>query len=188
MGYYGDEYYDEDGFDHSDDSVSEPQLADNVGDLDLSVFDLDPDRWYVVEFDGGRRGKSQVAGCGAVVRYRNGEYLCRIAKTLDFGTNNSSEYEGLILGLELAEALGIRKAILRGDSALVINQVTGDFNTNHHHLLILRDKARFLIGQNLVRYEFDQVPRGSNDGADEMANEAMDAYENGYSGVIFYDN
>lgn len=185
MGYYGDEYYDEGELDYWDVG---PQFAEDVDGLDLSEFDLDPDRWYVVEFDGGRRGKSQVAGCGAVIRYRNGEYLCRIAKMLDFGTNNSAEYEGLILGLELAEALGIRKAILRGDSALVINQVTGDYKTNHQHLRNLRDKARYLIGRNLERHYFDQVPRCDNVGADEMANEAMDYHEDGCSGVMFYDN
>ena len=39
-------------------------------------------------------------------------------------TNNAMEYEGLLAGLRAAIGLGIDKIIVKGDSQLVIKQVT----------------------------------------------------------------
>jgi ribonuclease HI len=36
-----------------------------------------------------------------------------------FATNNIAEYEGLVIGLQLAKGLGIRRLLIRGDSQLM---------------------------------------------------------------------
>ena len=46
-----------------------------------------------------------------------------MAKFLGHATNNEAEYAALILGLEAAQALGIRRLEVKGDSKLVIEQV-----------------------------------------------------------------
>ena len=42
-------------------------------------------------------------------------------------TNNKAEYEAILMGLRIAQALGVKNALLRSDSQLVIRQVKGDF-------------------------------------------------------------
>ena len=42
-------------------------------------------------------------------------------------TNNKTEYEAILTGLRIAQALGAKIALLRSDSQLVIRQVKGDF-------------------------------------------------------------
>ena len=42
-------------------------------------------------------------------------------------TNNEAEYEAILMGLRIAQALGVKNALLRSDSQLVIRQVKGDF-------------------------------------------------------------
>ena len=41
--------------------------------------------------------------------------------------NNEAEYEAILTGLRIAQALGARNALQRSDSQLVIGQVKGDF-------------------------------------------------------------
>jgi ribonuclease HI len=47
------------------------------------------------------------------------------------GTNNITEYEGLVTGLWLAKDLGIRWLIIWGDSQLVLKQVHKDYDYNN---------------------------------------------------------
>ena len=42
-------------------------------------------------------------------------------------TNNKAEYEAILTGLRIAQALGTKIALLKNDSQLVIGQVKGDF-------------------------------------------------------------
>ena len=42
-------------------------------------------------------------------------------------TNNEAEYEIILTGLRIAQALKAKNALLRSDSQLVIGQVKGDF-------------------------------------------------------------
>ena len=47
---------------------------------------------------------------------------------LDFpATNNESEYEALIAGLDLAKAAGAAKVVIHYDSQVITNQVNRDY-------------------------------------------------------------
>ena len=43
-------------------------------------------------------------------------------------SNNVVEYEGLLCGLLTAAGLGIQRLVVRGDSQLVINQVSKEYD------------------------------------------------------------
>ena len=54
--------------------------------------------------------------------------------TLNYGvqlkfpmTNNKTEYEAILTGLRIAQALGVKATLLKSDSQLVIRQVKEDF-------------------------------------------------------------
>lgn len=42
-------------------------------------------------------------------------------------TNNMAKYEGLLVGLRAASSLGIHCLLVKGDSQLVINQVSKEY-------------------------------------------------------------
>ena len=60
-------------------------------------------------------------------------------------TNNEAEYEACILRLEEAVNIQIKTLDVYGDSALVINQVNGDWNTLQPTLVPYRDYRRRLL-------------------------------------------
>ena len=43
--------------------------------------------------------------------------------------NNTTKYEGLLAGLRIAEDLGVKKLIVRGDSQLVVRQINKDYQS-----------------------------------------------------------
>ena len=50
-------------------------------------------------------------------------------------TNNMAEYEACIFGLKAAIDLGIKSLVVFGDSALVISQIKGEWDTKHPNLI-----------------------------------------------------
>ena len=46
-------------------------------------------------------------------------------------TNNISEYEALLLGLQLLRKLGAKRITVHGDSKLIIKQVNGEYTTKN---------------------------------------------------------
>lgn len=73
-----------------------------------------------IYFDGGCRPNPGPMETAVVVQ---GEVHLR--QDLPVGDNNDAEWVALIHALELARSLGIRDAILIGDSSLVVDQANG---------------------------------------------------------------
>ncbi|KAH9306120.1 hypothetical protein KI387_010524, partial [Taxus chinensis] len=46
-------------------------------------------------------------------------------------TNNTAEYEALILGLQVAKEQGIKNLLARGDAELIVNQVRNLFQVKN---------------------------------------------------------
>ena len=66
-------------------------------------------------------------GAGVVIASPKGDIL-KYGVQLKFPlTNNEAEYETILMGLRIAQALRAKNALLRSDSQLVIGQVKGDF-------------------------------------------------------------
>jgi len=128
----------------------------------------------VVWTDGGARGNPGPAGFGVVVTTPGGEVLAQLAEGIGWATNNVAEYRGAIAGLEQALALGARRARIRADSLLVVNQQTGLWKVKNEALRALWAETRRLVGQ-FERVTWEHVPRERNRRADALANQAMDA-------------
>lgn len=91
----------------------------------------------------------------------------------DYATNNEAEYQGLLLGLRLAQDLGVRRLEVRGDSALVAKQLNGEYAVRAPGLIPLFNEALRLL-RSFDSYSITNVPREQNNVADALANEAMD--------------
>ena len=107
---------------------------------------------YLIIFDGGSKNN------GSPNSQAYGSYQLSVAgkqdtKRLQFPTgttNNEAEYKSLIAALEdligriqrANRPVGEYTLEIRGDSALVINQVQGTWQTKKEHLRPLRDRAQ----------------------------------------------
>lgn len=69
-------------------------------------------------------------------------------------TNNEGEYLTLIATLEAIKAHGIKDALIRCDSVLVVNQVVGHWKVKEPRLMPLRDRARELIAETGAAMEW----------------------------------
>ena len=107
-------------------------------------------------------------GAGVVLTSPKGDKLKYVLQVHFAASNNVAEYEALIHGLRLAKELGIRRILCYGDSDLVVQQSSGDWDAKDANMA----SYRFLV-QQLSGYfegcEFLHVPRNDNDQADALA-------------------
>jgi ribonuclease HI len=93
--------------------------------MNTPVFDSSPEHWKMY-FD----GSLNIDGVGAGVYFispsgdRLGYVLCIHFKA----SNNAAKYEAALHGLRIAIELDIKRLMVFGDSALVINQVNKDWD------------------------------------------------------------
>src|SRR5882724_2311463 len=126
-----------------------------------------------LEFDGGSRGNPGPAGIGVVVRAADGTPLVTLGRAIGRATNNVAEYRALITAMEEAKKLGATKIIIRGDSELIIRQMTGEYKVKHPDMKVLYDEAQQLI-RGFASAKIEHNLRHKNELADKLANLAMD--------------
>jgi ribonuclease HI len=120
----------------------------------------------IIYFDGGARPSNPgPAAIGYTIEADN--WNKKGSDHLGKATNNEAEYCALIRGLEVASEQGCTEVEARGDSQLVVRQVTGDWQTNEQHLRELRDRARELA-EEFETFEIVWVDREKNLRADEL--------------------
>lgn len=131
----------------------------------------------IIEADGGSRGNPGPAGSGAVViDSATGEILVEIARFIGVATNNVAEYVGLISALEwVNENQPSAEVLVRMDSKLVIEQMSGNWKIKHPDMQQLAIRANHLASSLHVSYQW--IPREQNSKADALANKAMDEAE-----------
>jgi ribonuclease HI len=74
------------------------------------------------------------AGAGALLISPTGEQLKYVLQIFWKVSNNEAEYEALLHGFRLAASLGIKRLLVYGDSAVVINQVNKSWDRNKENM------------------------------------------------------
>ncbi|XP_056854530.1 uncharacterized protein LOC130503980 [Raphanus sativus] len=143
-------------------------LADFLVELtpDLAQ-DLDvPSPNWILHVDGSSTSKG--SGAGVQLQSPTGEL---IRQSFSFGfpaSNNEAEYESLIAGLRLAQAVKSKRLSAYCDSQLVASQFSGDYDARNDRM-----DAYLRVVQGLARefdfFELTKVPRGENVCADALA-------------------
>ena len=108
-----------------------------------------------------------------MLKTSSGRTIDRLARYVGIQTNNVAEYEGLILALERARALGARTVEVRADSMLVVMQMKGEWKLKHPGLKPLWARAQ-AIAKGFEGVSYKHIPREMNGDADEMSNVAID--------------
>jgi ribonuclease HI len=93
-------------------------------------------------FDGSL--KLQGAGAGVLLISPMGKQLKYVLQIFWKVSNNEAEYEALLHGLRLAASLGIKRLLVYGDSAVVINQVNKSWDRNKENMDAYRLEVRKL--------------------------------------------
>jgi ribonuclease HI len=78
--------------------------------------------------------KLEGAGAGVLLISQTGEQLKYILQIFWKVSNKEAEYENLLHGLRLAALLGIKRLLVYGDSAVVINQVNKSWDSNKENM------------------------------------------------------
>lgn len=134
-------------------------------------------KYFSLYFDGCSKGNPGPAGAGAVLYYDNNEIWSDSIFVGKKETNNTAEYNGLILGLNKAIQLNIQNLLVFGDSALVINQINGVYKVKSETLIPLYNTAieKTKLFTNIT---FAHVYRNDNKRADELSNLGLNKKQN----------
>ena len=120
---------------------------------------------------GGSRDNPGESGCGAVVYDENMKEMASSYKYIGIATNNVAEYNGLVLGIELLDKIGVKteETTVKADSNLLVKQCKREWK--------VRDPKLIPIFQSIMTRKFagfEHVYREYNKRADELGNMAMD--------------
>ena len=141
-------------------------------------------------FDGACKENPGPSAGGCVLKASNGEdILIQDAEYVGRKTNNEAEYCGLILGLHRAVAAGFTAISIRGDSQLVIDQITGRARCTTRGLSPLLDRALRLMKPRFFPHGIDSqwVRRNVNAEADAAANAGLRVRVEKRR-ILFYDD
>ncbi|GJZ66233.1 reverse transcriptase domain-containing protein [Tanacetum coccineum] len=108
-------------------------------------------------------GSSCVDGCRAGVILTDPEGV-EFTYALRFQfetTNNEAEYEALIVGLRIAEKMGVKNLEVNVDSKLVANQVNGTYIAKETDMVKYLEKVKALTN-TFHAFSIKQVPRSKN--------------------------
>ncbi|KAG8498128.1 hypothetical protein CXB51_007052 [Gossypium anomalum] len=134
--------------------------------VEIAKGDMPEDYSWKLNFDGASNAVGN--GVGAVLISPNGYHYLFTCK-LDFDcTNNMAEYEACIMGIRAAIDREIKVLEVYGDSAMVIYQLKGEWETRDPKLISYRKLILELI-EEFDDITFHYLPRDENQMADALA-------------------
>jgi ribonuclease H / adenosylcobalamin/alpha-ribazole phosphatase len=101
--------------------------------------------------------------------------LARVAEGIGIATNNVAEYRAVLEGLRTADELGATRVLVRSDSRLLVEQLSGRFRVKNPTLIRLHGEVRSLLSR-FEGVSFEHIPRELNREADRLANRGVDEW------------
>ena len=125
------------------------------------------DQLWELYFDGSSCKEGARAG---VLLISPGGEIVKLMYKLEFvTTNNTAEYEALILGLKAAKDLGIQQITAYGDSELVVRQVKNNYQVKQDLLKVYRNEVWDMLENYFIAFNITHIPRNHNETADSLA-------------------
>jgi ribonuclease HI len=153
-------------------SIQSQSLADFIADWTLGAQDeeriKDEEAWIV--FCDGSWGTFS-AGASAILISPSKIRTCYAARLEFRCTNNITEYEALLLGLQNLRAMGLRRAILKSDSQVITGHIDKSSRARDPKLEKYLDIVRKMEA-SFEGFFVKNIPRGENEHADLLAKSA----------------
>ncbi|XP_073015635.1 uncharacterized protein [Primulina eburnea] len=115
-------------------------------------------------------GASNLSGCGlGVVLIAPSEENIKLALRIDSRvTNNETEYEAVLSGLQAAREVGASRVIIYSDSQLITHHIKGVYETKDEKML---KYLRLITARaaTLTDWSIEQIPREENKEVDNLA-------------------
>ncbi|MFT4414142.1 ribonuclease H family protein [Fredinandcohnia humi] len=133
----------------------------------------------IAYFDGGYEVHSGKAGLGVAIYYSQGKKLYRVRVNGVFEemeSNNEAEYAAFWLMLNTLEELGVQHSTVtfRGDSHVVLNQLSGDWPCFEENLNRWLDRIEEKIKKLDILPIYEPIARKQNTEADKLATQALE--------------
>jgi ribonuclease HI len=135
----------------------------------------------VLYFDGASRSNPRGPASYGWVLYEMNEHGTN-ADRIDYGnshlgynvTSNQAEYEGLVAGLTyIRDNIACNTLYIRGDSQVVIKQMTGEYGVRSDNLIGHYNDAKDILEDLNCNYFFRHINRDRNWEADQLANDCL---------------
>ena len=147
-------------------SKKEQVLADFLVELPQPNTRLNSEGWWTLRVDGA----SRQSGAGISLQLTSpGEERIEQAVRLGFdASNNESEYEASIAGVELALAVGVNSLLIHSDSQLVVGLVNAEFESREPRMAKYASLTKQKLSA-LTVWKLEHVPKNHNEKADALA-------------------
>ena len=155
-------------------AIKAQALADFLAELTFTegrestsaVAEVSAPHSWTFYVDGFSNGDGR--GVGLLLEGPQGE-VCSYALRFDFpATNNETEYEALIAGLQLTRRLGVQRIHVRSDSQLVVCQVLGESEAKDETMQQYLSKIQQFTAY-FESFEIKRIPRSQNRQADALS-------------------
>ncbi|KAK1628873.1 hypothetical protein QYE76_003188 [Lolium multiflorum] len=150
------------------DAIKSQALADFL--VDWAEMQYKPPEhkveYWKMHFDGSKLKEG--LGAGVVLTSPKGDHLRYVLQVHFRASNNVAEYEALIHGLKVAKEIGAHRIICYGDSDLVVQQCSGDWDAKDANMASYRFHVQKIAGF-YEGCEFHHVPRAENEAADSLS-------------------
>ena len=145
-------------------------IPDEIAEACMTQVSFEEQVWQLF-FDGASRTGPKgniVAGVGVVLISPQNYVMPRAYSLIKPCTNNAIEYNALLIGMQLAEEIGVKHLEAYGDSKLIVNQVRGEYEVRHEDLIPYHD-ATIKLAEKFKSFYINHVPRQQNAHADALA-------------------
>ena len=123
-----------------------------------------------IKFDGGSKPNPGQSAIGYIVE--SADWREERSAHIGESTNNRAEYHALIQALELAAQRESDRVVAKGDSRLIVRQVSGDWNVNDDELRRLNRRVQELKSE-FESFEIREVSREENTEANDLVDSAL---------------
>ena len=147
-------------------SKKEQVLADFLAETPQPNTCPNEKGWWILYVDGA--SKQLGVNIGLQLTSPSGERIEQAVRLGFSASNNESEYEAIIVGLDLTLAVGANSLLIRSDSQLVVGQVNAEFESREPRMA----KYSSLVKQKLsilTAWKLEHVSTDSNERANALA-------------------
>ena len=135
-----------------------------------------------VIFDGSFDKETKQSGCGAVIYFYEGRKRKRIRvnRAMDYlENNNEAEYAALWVGLQEVKTIDVEdtEIVIKGDSQVVINQLSGEWAVYEPLLNRWMDRIEESLRDLRLQPVYKHIARDENKEAHRLAVQAMKGTE-----------